>query len=203
MAARPPPWWGSDSTNRASEKPGTVLFPRLASFPKEQVHRLRAQTARRTLMLTIPASVALAFFGPWVIVAWYGKPYAPAGAPLAWAGVGVVMMSLYVILTRDLTSRGRQQINIFAGLLALVSNVVLNSHTIPTWGIVGTAVATAISYTAACLTLLIAYVVESRISPFDVLIPKGEDIRFFWNTAQRGWANGVRWGRVAIAKGRL
>jgi O-antigen/teichoic acid export membrane protein len=179
---------------------GLVLFPRLASLPKDEVHRLTAQTARRTLMLTVPTALVLGLVGPWMIVAWYGKPYAPAGAPLPWAGVGVVMMSLYVILTRDFTSRGRQQINIVAGLLALASNVALNCYTIPTWGIVGAAVATAISYSAASVTLLIAYLMESRLSPLDVLIPKANDIRFFWDTAQRGLASGVRWGRVAMAK---
>lgn len=179
---------------------GLVLFPRLASLPKHEVHRLTAQTARRTLLFTIPCAAAFALFGPWVIVAWYGKPYAPAGAPLPWAGVGVVMMSLYVILTRDFTSRGRQQINIFAGLLALASNVALNVFFIPTWGIVGASLATALSYTLACTTLLIAYVVESRLSPLEVLIPKGEDFRFFWDTIQNGLAKGVRRGRLVLAK---
>jgi O-antigen/teichoic acid export membrane protein len=182
---------------------GLVLFPRLASLPKDEVHRLTAQTARRTLMVTIPSALALAYLGPWVIVAWYGKPYAPAGAPLAWAGVGVVMMSLYVILTRDFTSRGRQQINIVAGLLALITNVVLNCYTIPTWGIVGAAVATAVSYTLACLTLLAAYVVESRLSPLQVLFPTREDIGFFWDTAQRGLVSGMRGVREAMAKAGL
>lgn len=179
---------------------GLVLFPRLASLPKDEVHRLTAQTARRTLMLTLPSALILGFIGPWMIVAWYGKPYAPAGAPLAWAGVGVVMMSLYVILTRDFTSRGRQQINIVAGLLALASNVAMNCYTIPHWGIVGAAIATAISYSAACVILLIAYVMESHLSPLDVLVPKAEDIRFFWDAAQRGLASGVRWGRMTMAK---
>jgi O-antigen/teichoic acid export membrane protein len=159
---------------------GLVLFPRLAALPEKEVHRLTAQTCRRTLALTVPAAAAIALFGPWVIVLWYGEPYAPAGEPLPWAAIGVAMMSIFVILTRDFTSRGFQRVNIIAGLVALVSNVGLNAILIPAYGIVGAAQAAAISYSGACVVLLVFFVLASRMSVFDVLVPKGEDVRYFW-----------------------
>jgi O-antigen/teichoic acid export membrane protein len=171
---------------------GLVLFPRLASLPPHEVHRLTAQTARRTLFVTAPCAALFALAGPAIIRLWYGEPYAPAGAPLPWAGVGVVMMSLFVILTRDFTSRGRQQINIVAGLLALIANVLLNIVMIPAGGIVGASVATAISYSGACLVLLVAYTSESGISPLAVLLPQAEDLRFFRHTGERLLARGRR-----------
>lgn len=159
---------------------GLVLFPRLASLPEEEVHRLTAQTCRRTLALTIPAALGIALLGPWVIVLWYGEPYAPAGAPLPWAAIGVAMMSVFVILTRDFTSRGYQRVNIMAGLVALASNVALNALLIPAFGIVGAAQAAAISYTGACVVLLAFFVVASRIPVLDVLVPKRDDVRYLW-----------------------
>lgn len=167
---------------------GLVLFPRLASVPEAEVHKLTARACRRTILMTLPATLLLGIFGPHVITLWYGKPYAPAGAPMPWAAVGVMMMSIYVILTRDFTSRGFQRVNIAAGLLALISNVALNTFMIPSLGIVGAAKATAISYTSACLLLTVFFVIASRMSVFDVFIPKRDDIRYFWDTWLQVWA---------------
>jgi O-antigen/teichoic acid export membrane protein len=158
---------------------GLVLFPRLTSLPKSEVHQLTARTCRRTLMITTPIALALALLGPLVITIWYGKPYEPAGAPLPWAAVGVLMMSLYVIITRDFTSRNRQQVNILAGTVALTANVLLNLVLIPAYGIVGAAAATAASYTGACLLLLVFYRIESGLSLWSVVIPQSEDLHYF------------------------
>ena len=104
---------------------------------EQRIHELTAQTCRRTLVVTIPAAAALALLGPWAITLWYGQPYAPAGAPLPWAAVGVSMMSIFVIITRDFTARGKQRVNTAAGLLALATNIALNVYLIPRQGIVG------------------------------------------------------------------
>lgn len=158
---------------------GLVLYPRLASLPKEQVHRLTAQTCRRTLLLTAVCALGITLVGPFVITLWYGPDYAPAGDPLPWVAIGAVAMSIYVILTRDFTSQGRQAVNIGAGLPALVLNLILNYLLIPTMGIIGAAMATAISYGLACIILLAFYVPWSGIGVRHVLIPKVEDFRYF------------------------
>ena len=41
------------------------------------------------------------------------------------------MMSVFTIITRDFTSRNKQAVNIRAGAVALVTNVVLNVFMIP------------------------------------------------------------------------
>jgi stage V sporulation protein B len=170
---------------------GLVLYPKLATLPEVEVHRLTAQACRRTLMLSGLGVAAAAIFGPALITLWYGQAYAPAGRPLPWAAVGVLAMSVFVILTRAFTSQNRQQVNIVAGLVALTSNVLLNLHMIPTLGIVGAAMATAISYSAACLLLMVFYLLDSRLSLSEVILVKGEDLRFFWEiirqAAERGW----------------
>ena len=74
---------------------------------------------------------------------------------------GIVMISLYVILTRNFTSRNRQEINITAAGAALGINVALNLVLIPRWGIVGAAISTAVSYSTAALILLVVFVRES------------------------------------------
>jgi O-antigen/teichoic acid export membrane protein len=167
---------------------GLVLYPKLASLPEEEVHRLTAQTCRRTLMVTVPAAVALAMLGPWVITLWYGEPFAPAGAPLPWAAVGVAMMSIFVIITRNFTSRQKQRVNTFAGLLALVTNVGLNLVLIPAYGIVGASLATAVAYTGACVILIVFFLRESGLRWTEVILPSRDDFAYFGGIAQRGFA---------------
>lgn len=178
---------------------GIVLYPKLASSSVEQVHRLTAETCRRMLLVTGPTAAALAIGGPLLIRIWYGKPFAPAGDPLPWAAAGVVMMSLYVILTRNFTSRGKQKINIFAGFLALVLNVALNLYLIPHYGIVGAAVATTISYAVACLILITLFLSETGLSPLEVFVPTRDDVEFMWSRTRgvidRGLAFATRSAR--------
>jgi O-antigen/teichoic acid export membrane protein len=164
---------------------GLVLYPRLASLPDDEIHRLTAQACRRTLLITSLCSLSIILAGPWVIVLWYGAAYAPAGAPLFWASIGALAMSVFVILTRDFTSRNRQTVNIAAGLPALVLNVSLNFFLIPAMGIVGAALATAIAYSTAVVILLIFYLPRARLSLFDVLVAKREDLRFFRDATRR------------------
>lgn len=164
---------------------GLVLYPRLASLPEDEVHRLTAQACRRTLFVTLPSAAALAFLGHYIVPLWYGTPFAPAALPLPWAAAGAVMMSMFVILTRNFTARGKQRVNIIAGLLALASNVALNIHLIPAYGTVGAALATAASYSAACAVLVLFFAIDSGISPTRALVVTREDLLFFWSFPSR------------------
>lgn len=164
---------------------GLVLYPRLASLPEHQVHRLTAQACRRTVLLTSICAVALVLFGPWIIVLWYGAAYAPAGEPLFWAAIGALSMSIFVILTRDFTSQNRQAVNIAAGLPALVTNVVLNVILIPRMGIVGAAMSTALAYSSACAILLFFFLPRAKLSLREVLVATSEDLHFFRELLQR------------------
>jgi O-antigen/teichoic acid export membrane protein len=176
---------------------GLVLYPRLAALGEEEMHRLTAQTCRRTLAITVPAAIGLALLGPSIITLLYSQAFAPAGAPMPWLAVGIAAMAIFVIITRDFTARSKQVVNTFSGILALVINVVLNIYLIPVYGIVGAAFATAVAYTAACLVLIRFFCIEARCAWSDVLIPKGDDFRYFFAIAQRALAGA--WARVRPA----
>src|SRR5439155_22129759 len=69
--------------------------------------------------------------------------------------------SLYLILTRNFTSRNRQEVNIVAAGAALAIDAGLNWVLIPRWGSAGAAVSTAVSYSTAALILLVVFARES------------------------------------------
>jgi len=165
---------------------GIVLYPKLASLPEDEVHRLTAQACRRTIFLTGCCSVFIVLFGPYVIRWWYGEAYAAAGTPLLWASIGAMAMSIFVILTRAFTSQNRQVVNIAAGIPALVLNIALNLLMIPKWGIIGAAMSTAIAYSIACVILITLFVPRAGIPLHLVLIPQVADLRFFTGMIGKG-----------------
>ena len=165
---------------------GLVLYPRLAALGEEEIHRLTAQTCRRTLLLTAPAALGLALLGPHIITLLYSQAFAPAGAPLPWLAVGILAMAIFVIITRDFTARSKQVVNTVSGIVALIINVVLNLYLIPIYGIVGAAFATAVAYTAACIILLRFFCTEAGLRWTDVLVPNREDVRYLTGMAVRG-----------------
>src|SRR4029077_14423459 len=106
-------------------------------------------------------SASYAGVGSQALTIFYGDRYAPAIRPMLLMLPGIIMISLYQILTRNFTSRNRQQVNIVAAGIALGVNVALNLILIPRYGISGAAVSTAVSYTLAALLLLFIFVRES------------------------------------------
>jgi len=168
---------------------GMALFPRLAGSDPAEAHRMTAAAVRQTLAVSLIPSVLLAASGRFLLTLWYGHEYAPAAAPLRWVCVGIVMMSLYVLLSRNFTSRNRQGINIFSAYLALGGNLLLNLLMIPRYGIVGAAMATACSYSVATVLLLVLFLRESQLPLSEVLLVKRSDIAAWWRLAGSAWAS--------------
>ena len=88
-------------------------------------------------------------------------------------------MSIYVIVTRDFTSRAQQRVNTLSGLVALVSNTILCYILIPRFGINGAAMATAVSYAAGSAFLISVFLKVSRLPLSDLIVPQENDVRYF------------------------
>ncbi len=170
---------------------GLALFPRLASASEAQVHSMTARACRQTLALTIAVACGLAVFGKLAIVTWYGVDYEPAARPLPYVCIGIVMMSLYVLLSRNFTSRNRQAVNIAAAYVALGGNLGLNLYLIPLRGIEGAAMATAVSYSVSALILFVAFLRHSGLPWHEAVILRRSDVSLWWRLIADFWA-GVR-----------
>lgn len=140
---------------------GTVLFPRLAGLGEREAHAATSRACRLTLFITSSAAVGYLLFGGLVIRTLYGAKFAGSVMPMYLMLPGIVMMSLYLILTRNFTSRNRQGVNIVAAATALGVNVGLNCLLIPRYGPEGAAISTGVSYSLAALLLLVMFVRES------------------------------------------
>jgi O-antigen/teichoic acid export membrane protein len=125
--------------------------------------------------------------GRFLITLWYGEAYASAAEPLPYIAGGIVMMTMYVLLSRNFTSRNKQFVNIVAAYLALIGNLTLNVLLIPRYGITGAAMATTVSYSSAALLLLVFFLRDSGLSWYDVLIVNRSDVELW-----RRLATGLR-----------
>jgi O-antigen/teichoic acid export membrane protein len=166
---------------------GMVLFPRLSSAPTDEAHQITARVCRNTLALTGIIIVGLLVGSGFLVPLLYGAAYKAAIPPLLVLLPGVLSMAIYKVLTRNFTSRDRQQVSIVASVLALVFNVGLDWILIPQWGIVGAATASTMGYTAAGLTLLILFFRESGIPWREVLLPDLNELAEHW-----------RWGKKQL-----
>ncbi len=155
---------------------GTVIFPKLAGSSVASAQARTAMTCRHTIFVTAVAAVVYAAIGSQVLTLAYGAQYAPAIPPMLMMLPGIIMISLYQILTRNFTSQNRQQVNIVAASVALGVNTTLNLILIPRFGIVGAAASTAVSYSLAAITLLFLFVRESGGSVRGTVIIRGEDL---------------------------
>jgi O-antigen/teichoic acid export membrane protein len=163
---------------------GTVLYPRLAAAGERDAHKQTSAVCRHTLFVMVVAALCYAIGGPFAIRLLYGRAYVGAIRPLLLMLPGIVMISLYLLLTRNFTSRNRQQVNIVAAVAALGINVGLNCVLIPRWGISGAAVSTAVSYSIAALILLVMFVRESGYTVGQIVLVGRADLEGYVRRAR-------------------
>ena len=165
---------------------GLAMFPRLAGSTEERIHSMTAAACRQTLAITVVMAVVLSLFGRFAIVGLYGSRYAEAAVPLVYIAWGIVMMSQYVLLSRDFTARDRQVINVIAAYVALFGNVSLNVFLIPRLGIRGAAIGTAVSYSLAALLLYFFFVRESGLPWYESLVLRRSDLEMWKRVGSEG-----------------
>ncbi len=171
---------------RIPDATGTVLFPKLAGSSEREAHAATARVCRYTLWITATLAIGYLVFGGVAIRLLYGERFAASVEPMRLMLPGVLMIALYLILTRNFTSRNRQQVNIVAAVAALAINVGLAWVLIPRWGISGAAVSTGVAYAVASLILLVMFVRESGRGVAETLLVNRTDVAFLLRTALRG-----------------
>jgi len=162
---------------------GTVLFPTLSSVQDEkEIHLFSAMICRHTLFITSLAAICLGLIGKYLILFFYGAEYVKSVNAMLIILPGIVVMSIYKVLTRNFSSRNRQQVSIMAACIALLVNLCLNFLWIPRFGIEGAALASTVSYTVAGVILLVMVKMESNIPIMKMLIVDTSDLKAYKET---------------------
>jgi O-antigen/teichoic acid export membrane protein len=166
---------------------GTVLFPKLSAEGDERIHALTAEVTRHTFLATGLAGLALAVAGSWLIPLVYGSDYQAAIAPLLLLLPGILAMAVYKVISRNFTSRNRQQVSVLAAGLALAVNLGLNLYFIPRWGVSGAALSSSLSYGLAAVVILAAFRRESGIALKEILFINRLDLNRYKQVWERAW----------------
>ena len=171
--------------DKIGEAAGTVMFPRLAGSSDRDAHVATTKVCRHTLFVLAIGGTVFAVGAPIVVPVLYGERFRGAVLPLLILLPGMLGAALYQLLTRNFTSRGRQEVNIVAALLALGSNVGLNFILIPRLGIAGAAISHDLSYGAAAILLLVAFVRDSKHSVGETVVIRRAEIGALVRTARQ------------------
>lgn len=128
------------------------LFPavvRAKEISQELYHRRLQRLYTFLVWMAIAVAVPMTFLSDWLIVLLYGEAFKAAGQVLmvhVWAGVFV---SMGVASGSWFTSENLQLYAFYRTLLGAIINIALNLVLIPTYGILGAAVATVIAQSMA------------------------------------------------------
>lgn len=112
----------------------------------EEVMRVFRSVVRWLVITSVCALVPLAIFSTEFITTIYQSKYASGGLPLAVLAVGFALKNVLIVHGPILKALGKSKTLSFNSAAAAVSNVALNLVLIPTFGIVGAAVATSLSF---------------------------------------------------------
>jgi O-antigen/teichoic acid export membrane protein len=135
-----------------------ALFPAVvnAKAISKEIYLSRLQKLYDILAwIAICIAIPVSFLSNQIITILYGKEFLPASPVLTiyiWAGVAVFLgvASSQFLVTENLT-----KISFYRTTLGMITNVILNLIMIPKYGIVGSAIATLISYTLATFSILL------------------------------------------------
>jgi len=155
-----------------------VLHPRVAHAGEEgAANRDTAQVSRITVLIIGVGSLAILLLGRLLVRILYSNRFLPAVTPLFLLLPGIFMISLAKILTSDLTARGYPRANMWAGLVAIVSNVILNVILIPRMALGGAALSSTVSYSLYAVVIVIYFMRVTGVRLGLLVIPTAADVR--------------------------
>lgn len=123
-----------------------ILYPTWSTISKEEIDRKTPGVARQTFLVSVLAALLLFFIGREFIVIFYGRNFLPSIMPFFLILPGGVFVALASIFFNNFFAKGKPYITSFILISTLVLNILFNVLFIPILGIIGTALATSISY---------------------------------------------------------
>lgn len=145
-----------------SQAASTVLLPKMSGMygvPEARI-RLAHKSFWVVSGLTALAGLVgmLALF--WLLVPVFGEEYKDVFSVFLWLLPGIIAGAGSRIYANCIASAGKPEWNMYSSVLVVTVNVICNIVLIPTYGIIGAAIATTIAYSLGALSkfILIRYI---------------------------------------------
>lgn len=126
----------------------TVILPRLSELNEDEEKRklLTPLVSRWTLLVSSIGTLVFALSASPLINLLYGAEFSSGVDALLLLLPGILIGNISQILSNDIASRGRPELNSYASIIVVSANVMCNIILIPLLGIKGAAIATTIAY---------------------------------------------------------
>jgi O-antigen/teichoic acid export membrane protein len=115
----------------------------------------------------------------------YSSAFIPAVGPLRWLLPGIFTLSIGKTVVAELVAKEKIHYTLWAGIGAVVANIIGNLVLIPVMGISGAALASSISYSLLSLIVIWCYLLEVDL-PWSALVPRRDDLSAyvkFWRSS--------------------
>ena len=162
-----------------------VLHPLVANADDEDANRATTLVSRVTVFVITVGCLAILALGRPLVQILYSNRFLPAVTPIFILLPGIVMISIAKVVVSDLTARGFPRAGMWAGLVAVVSNIAANVFLIPRLGLNGAALSSTISYTLCAVVVVIYFVRVTGVTLGDLVLPTSADVRYLIRTIRR------------------
>jgi O-antigen/teichoic acid export membrane protein len=155
----------------------SVFFPHVAGSVREESDRQVATVSRVTLLITVAGGIALVPFAT-ILINLLLPAFVDALPPFYLLLPGVAALSVTKVLSSYVAGVEKPVWTSYINVAALVVNVIANLILIPTFGIIGAAGASLISYSASAIafSVLTARLTDTPIAAF--WIPRVADFQY-------------------------
>jgi O-antigen/teichoic acid export membrane protein len=156
-----------------------IIFVKSAKSKDPVTTSFEIQKLMRVLFVVLILTGILFFFIiDYVLLILYGNAFVESSEVTKIMLLGVVFYNLFLVLNMDMAGKGKPYLAIYTLVPITVLNVILNLLFLPTYGIVGAAIATSFSQGMASVIYLFLYAREVNISVIEILKPRKSDWSF-------------------------
>lgn len=161
----------------------TVLLPHIAAATHNERVRITPIVCRVVLATTLALSLAVAAGGSLMVV-WLLPSFRPS-IPVLWVLLpGVVVASIFRVLSSDFNGRGEPIKTVYGPLLSTALMVPAGLWLIPRYGIISAAILTSISYTLTSVVYVLLYRRTTGVPVLGLLWLRSSDISALRNLAR-------------------
>jgi O-antigen/teichoic acid export membrane protein len=158
---------------------GLVVLSRSANTMDEyKLNRDVARLLRLSFLLVLAAAILLWLVIPFLLPLMFGNRFIPSIMIVRWMLPGIVMFVIVRILSGRFAGKGQPLILISIFGPALILNILLNFLWIPSYGGVGAAWASNVSYIAGAISLMIMFSVKMQVPMKEIVYIKKADFQF-------------------------
>lgn len=132
--------------------PATSEYLKMKNYTALQI--MIDKSMKYTACILSPIALGIGFFGEKIITGLYRMDFNFSVLPLLILVIGTVIYGVIISIGSTITGAGRPDLGLKAIIISTTSNIVLNVLLIPSFGIIGAAIATTVTYVAYSLVTI-------------------------------------------------